>query len=248
VKTKTTDRMAARASDALNWLRANMDLLMLIVLAVIAGAGWLAIELVDEVLEGTTQQYDEWVLRRLRTPGDMTDPIGPKWFEDGWRDVTALGGAAVLTLVTLACAGYLFIRRQYRALVLLGIATAGGLLVSLLLKGLFDRPRPAFFSGAGYIATSSFPSGHSMLSAVVYLTLGALLARVSKRYHVKLYFVTVAMLVTLLVGFSRVYLGAHYPTDVLAGWSIGVIWALLWWLVAQFLQKRGTIEPPRDLD
>ena len=132
--------------------------------------------------------------------------------------------------MTLGCAGYLLMRRQYRTLALLVVATAGGLLVSLLLKGLFDRPRPEFASDAAYVATSSFPSGHSMLSAVVYLTLGTLLARASSQYRYKIYFLTMAMLVTLLVGFSRIYLGVHYPTDVLAGWSVGLIWALLCWL------------------
>jgi undecaprenyl-diphosphatase len=132
--------------------------------------------------------------------------------------------------------------------VLLVVATAGGLLVALLLKGLFDRPRPPFDSGAGYIATSSFPSGHSLLSAIVYLTVGALLARATSRYRVKLYFLTVAMLVTFLVGISRIYLGVHYPTDVLAGWSVGLIWALLCWLVAQYLQKHGAIESPKAVD
>ncbi|MEN6426829.1 MAG: phosphatase PAP2 family protein [Phycisphaerales bacterium] len=248
MKPQTTNRMVAGASRVWNWLRANTDLVMLAAMAVIVVTGWLAIELADEVLEGTTQRYDEWVLRLLRTPGDMTDPIGPAWFEDMWRDVTALGSATVLTLATLACAGYLLMRKQYGMLVLLAVTTVGGQLVSLLLKDLIDRPRPAFDSGAGYIATSSFPSGHSMLSAVVYLTMGTLLARASSRYHVKIYFLTMAMLVTLLVGISRVYLGVHYPTDVLAGWSIGVIWALLCWLVAQYLQKRGTIEPPKEMD
>jgi len=240
--------MVAKASHGWNWLRANTDLVMLAAMAVIVVTSWLAIELADEVLEGTTQRYDEWVLRLLRTPGDMTDPIGPAWFEDMWRDVTALGGAAVLSLVTVGCAGYLHMRKQRRTLVFLAVATAGGLFVSLLLKGLVDRPRPAFASGAGYVATSSFPSGHSMLSAVVYLTVGTLLARATSRYRDKVYFLTMAMLVTLLVGFSRVYLGVHYPTDVLAGWSIGLIWALLCWLVARYLQKHGTIEPPREAD
>jgi undecaprenyl-diphosphatase len=226
------------------WLRQNVDVLMLATLAVIVVTGWLVAELADEVLEGTTQHYDEWVLRRLRTPGDMDDPIGPAWFEDMWRDVTALGSVTVLGLVTLACGGYLLMRRQYRMLALLAAATVGGLIVSLLLKNLFDRPRPEFAAAAAHITTSSFPSGHSMLAAIVYLTLGVLLARTSTRYRHKLYFLTVALLITVLVGLSRIYLGVHYPTDVLAGWSFGLIWALLCWLVAQFLQKRGTIEPP----
>ncbi len=248
MKPQTTNQVVAGASKVFRWLMANTDLLMLVVLAVIVVASWLAIELADEVMEGTTQRYDEWVLHLLRTPGDMTDPIGPKWFEDMWRDITALGSAAVLLLATLGCAGYLLMRRQHHTFVLLGVATFGGLLVSLLLKGLFDRARPAFDAGLGYVTTSSFPSGHSMLSAVVYLTVGTLLAHASSRNQVKIYFLATAMFVTLLVGVSRVYLGVHYPTDVLAGWSMGLIWALLCWLVAQYLQKHGTIEPPAEPD
>jgi undecaprenyl-diphosphatase len=80
------------------------------------------------------------------------------------------------------------------------------------------------------------------MSAVVYLTLGALLARLADQRRVKLYFLAVAALLTLLVGLSRVYLGVHYPTDVLAGWSAGLVWATLCWLAARSLQRRGAVE------
>jgi len=243
-----TQRLAAGVWNTIRWLRQNTDLFMLLALAVVVVAGWLVVELADEVLEGATQEYDEWVLRRLRAPGDTHDPIGPAWVEEAWRDITALGSGAVLTLVTLAAAGYLLMQRKRRTLVLLLAATVGGLTVVLLLKNLFARPRPQFASPQAYLVTASFPSGHSMLSAVVYLTLGALLARASSQYRSKLYFLTTAVLVTILVGLSRIYLGVHYPTDVLAGWSIGLIWALLCWLVARFLQKRGTIEEPREIE
>jgi len=233
-----------KAREILSWLRANVDLLMLAALAVIVVTGWLAAELADEMLEGTTQAYDEWVLRHLRTPGDLHDPIGPEWVEDAWRDITALGSSAVLTFVTVSCAVYLLMRRHHRTLLLLMAATIGGLAVVLVLKNLFDRARPEFASPDAYVFTASFPSGHSMLSAVVYLTLGALLARTANEYRYKVYFLTMAVLVTVLVGFSRVYLGVHYPTDVLAGWSVGLLWSLLCWLVAYVLQKRGAIEHP----
>jgi undecaprenyl-diphosphatase len=248
VRQETINKLTDRTLGTYHWLRRNVDLFMLIALAIIVIAGWLAAELADEVLEGSTQQYDEWVLRHLRTPGDMTDPIGPEWFEDMWRDVTALGSFTVLALATIACAGYLLMRKRYRMLALLAAATVGGLVVSLLLKNVFARPRPEFTSGDTYVLTASFPSGHAMLSAVVYLTLGVLLARTSERYRYKLYFISVALIVSMLVGLSRVYLGVHYPTDVLAGWSLGLIWALLCWVIAEFLQKRGAVEPPREAD
>ncbi len=231
---------------ALRWLRTNVDLFMLVVLAILVITCWVVAELADEVQEGSTQRWDNWVLRRFRGSADMTTPIGPPWFRDAWRDITALGSTAVLTLVTVGVAGYLLMRRQRRTLVLLIVATLGGALLSLLLKSLFSRPRPPFGSEEVYVLTSSFPSGHSMLSAVVYLTLGALLARTSNRHRHKVYFLGVAVVITGLIGFSRVYLGVHYPTDVLAGWGFGLIWALLFWLIARYLQKRGTIERPSD--
>jgi undecaprenyl-diphosphatase len=225
-----------------------VDLLMLAALAVLGVAGWVAAELVDEVLEGDAQPYDEWVLRALRSPDDITDPIGPAWFEDIWRDITALGGAPVLVLVTAATVGYFVMRRRYRSVALLLVVTLGGLLLSLLLKGLIDRPRPEFASGASHVVTASFPSGHSMLSAVVYLTLAALLARSSPQLRFKIYFVTVGLALTGLIGLSRIYLGVHYPTDVLAGWTMGLIWAVSCWLAAYFLQKTGLIERPQTAD
>lgn len=248
MRSDAAQKLIAGTLQGVRWLRENIDLLMLAGLALIVIAGWLVVELADEVLEGTTQQYDEWILRALREPGSTTDPLGPEWLEDMWRDITALGSATVLTLVTAGCAGYLFMRKRRRMLVLLAVATVGGLLVTLLLKNLFARPRPEFAAPDAYVLTASFPSGHSMLAAVVYLTLGVLLARTSDRYRYKLYFLSMALLVTVLVGLSRVYLGVHYPTDVLAGWSIGLIWALTCWLVAYFLQKRGAIEQPRESD
>ncbi len=248
MKSDAANKLITGTLQGVQWLRENIDLLTLVGLAVIVVTGWLVAELADEVLEGTTQRYDEWVLRALREPGSTTDPLGPEWFEDMWRDITALGSGTVLTLVTAGCAGYLLMRGRCRMLVLLVVATVGGLLVSLLLKNFFARPRPEFAAPDTYVLTASFPSGHSMLAAVVYLTLGVLLARTSDRYRYKLYFVLMALLVTILIGLSRIYLGAHYPTDVLAGWSIGLIWALACWLAAYFLQKRGAIEQPRESD
>ncbi len=219
---------------------------MLGALAILAVAGWLSAELVDEVLEGDAQPYDEWILKQLRAPGDMTDPIGPVWVEDIWRDITALGGGPVLALVTLATGGYLLMGKRYRTAGLMFLVTIGGLVVSILLKDLFDRPRPEFASGTSHVMTASFPSGHSMLSAIVYLTLAALLARTSRPLRFKIYFLILGLTLTALVGLSRIYLGVHYPTDVLAGWSMGLIWALSCWLAAYLLQRRGLIEQQKD--
>jgi len=218
-------------------LREKMDVVVLAaaLLLVVALLGFaLVAKEVDDA--GRTQTFDEWAIRALRTPGNPSDPVGPGWLEEMARDMTALGGVLVLTLVTAAVAGYLWLNQQKHATVFVIGATLGALALSLLLKGVFDRPRPELVPHLSKIATTSFPSGHSMLSAAVYLTLGAMLARIAEKKRLKLYFVGIALLLTFLVGISRVYMGVHYPTDVLAGWLAGLGWAILCWLVAGRMQ------------
>jgi undecaprenyl-diphosphatase len=160
------------------------------------------------------------------------------------RDVTGLGGLSIVVLLIAATVGFLWLDRRRHMAVLLVIATISGVLMSLLLKGLFARPRPDVVPHLTNVQTSSFPSAHSMVSAVVYLTLGTLLAASVESRLLRVYALGVAVLLTLLVGASRVYLGVHYPTDVLAGWAAGLVWALLCWLIARRLQRRGDVEPP----
>lgn len=216
--------------------------LVLLVLLTIVGGTWGFIRLANLVAGQTTQHFDERMLLALRRPDEPARPVGPAWLHEVARDVTALGGVTALALLTAAVAGFLLLRGQTHAMWLVLVATAGGLLISLLLKGNYERPRPSVVLPLTQVHTSSFPSGHSMMSAVVYLTLGSLLARLVARRRLKLYILAVAVLLTLLVGLSRVYLGVHYPTDVLAGWMAGLVWALLCWLVARHLQRRGAVE------
>lgn len=214
----------------------------LLSLLLAAGALWAFVVLTGEVLEGDTHGFDEALLLAMRNPQDVTDPIGALWFEELARDVTALGGMGVLTFLTLALCGYLGLQHKGRGAVLLLAAIAGGITASMLLKAGFDRPRPDLVPHGSYVYTSSFPSGHSMMSAIVYLTLGALLARFQKSRRLKAYVLALAAFVTLAVGLSRVYLGVHWPTDVLAGWTAGATWALVCWAVARRMQRRGTVE------
>lgn len=220
--------------------RGRTDLTALIaVLASVAGV-WAFLAVADAVTEGESGHTDARILRSLREPADPADPVGPRWLEEAARDVTALGGFAVLSLLVAVVVGYLLLGRQYPAAALVLASALGGLLVSHLLKGFYDRPRPALVPHLARVSTPSFPSGHAMLSAAVYLTLGALLARLVGGWA-KLYLVAVAVVLTLLVGVSRVYLGVHYPTDVVAGWSAGSAWAILCWLTARHLQRRGLV-------
>lgn len=211
----------------------------LLVLAVTA-----FVELADEVFEGDTRDFDEWLLRLLRQPDNPRIPRGPLWLMEAAHDITALGGRTALTLVVLIAMGYLGLDRKPGGMWLVGLAAAGGGLLSTVMKDLFARNRPDIVPHMITVASPSFPSGHSMLAAVVYLTLGALLARFIVRRRVRVFVLTVALLLTLLVGASRVYLGVHYPTDVLSGWTAGLAWALVCWLAARYLQRRGKLEPP----
>ncbi|HEX8914215.1 MAG TPA: phosphatase PAP2 family protein [Humisphaera sp.] len=239
--------MIDRIRGLFGWAGSSGNLVLGAVLVIVAGT-WGFIKLADEVVEGETQAFDERVMTQLRAPNPDAGkpaadvvPLGPRWLQEAGRDVTGLGGVAVLTLMVSAVAGYLLLVRKYHAMWLVLVSTTGALVISVLLKNAFDRPRPGgpHFS---YVYTSSFPSGHSMLSAAVYLTLGSLLTRLVPGRLAKFYFLAVAILLTGAVGVSRVYMGVHYPTDVLAGWTAGLVWALLCYVVARYLQRRRVIE------
>jgi undecaprenyl-diphosphatase len=206
-------------------------------LLLLAGASWAFAELADEVTEGETRDVDAALLLLFRVAGDPADPLGPAWAESLARDVTALGGVGVLTFVTLAAAGFVVLQGR-PALALYVLASVGsGMLMSSLLKLGFGRPRPDLVPHGQAVYTSSFPSGHSMMSAVVYLTLGALLAAAQPDRRLKAYLLSLAILLTVSVGASRVYLGVHWPTDVLGGWTAGAAWALACWMLAHFVRR-----------
>jgi undecaprenyl-diphosphatase len=213
---------------------------LMVTLVVVAGI-WSFVELAGDVLEGDTQAFDRWLLEALRSPENSEWPRGPRWLVEVGRDITAFGSSVVVVLLTAAVVGYLWLQRKYGALWFVVVATIGGGLLSHLLKGLFARARPDPVPCL-WVSSPSFPSGHAILAAVVYLTLGILLARLEPRPLLKAYFLGVMMTLTCLVGVSRVYLGVHYPTDVLAGWTVGLVWGLLCWLAAWYLQRRGSVE------
>jgi undecaprenyl-diphosphatase len=222
----------------------RFEIPVLLVVGSASACVWAFIEIAGEMREGETRAFDERVLLALRSAADTADPVGPRWVEEMARDFTALGGIGVLALISLATVAYLLLMRKRHAAVLVLAAVGGGILLSTLFKAGFDRPRPELVAHLSQIYTASFPSGHSMMSAVTYLTLGALLTPLHRGWAVKLFIVFAAVLITVLVGLSRIYLGVHWPTDVLAGWAAGAAWASACWLAALWFQKRGAVEPP----
>jgi undecaprenyl-diphosphatase len=200
------------------------------------------VSLAGEVIDGDTQAFDTRILRALRDPADPSRPIGPVWMEGPLLDLTALGGATVLALVVMAVAGFLVLQTRYRTAVVVAISWCSGELLDAALKHVFNRPRPSIVPHLRTVYTTSFPSGHAMESAIVYLTLAAILMRASQSRATKIYILGIAVLLTTLVGLSRVYLGVHYPTDVLGGWIVGFIWASICWLAARRFEGTAHVQ------
>lgn len=215
----------------------------LVMSAVAVALASLFVVFADEIFEGDLIKFDTKYMMFFRTPGDSTQPIGPAWLQEAARDVTALGSFSCLGLLFLATLGFLILQRRRNLALLVTAAVLGGAALSTILKLGFDRPRPDI-QHAARVFTSSFPSGHAMLSAITFLTLGALLTRIKSDLRLKVYFIGLAIFLTILVGVSRVYLGVHYPSDVLGGWLMGAAWALLCWSAALYLQRRGSSASP----
>ena len=218
------------------------EVALMIFVAVMAGGVWSFITLADEVGEGETEYIDERILHLFRTGDDLSDPIGSHSVESAVRDVTALGSLTVIAFLTFGVGIYFFLSRQPRMGLFIVGAVTGGALMTYGLKFLYDRARPDFLPTDSIPGDPSFPSGHAAVSAVAYLTLALLLARSVPRREQKVYIVGMGVLLTLAVGISRVYLGVHWPTDVLAGWTLGGVWALVCWQVERTLQRHGVIE------
>jgi undecaprenyl-diphosphatase len=211
---------------------------VLIAVAAVAAGVLAFLTIGSSVLNGGFREADESILLALRNPADLADPVGPIWFEELVRDLTALGSTAILTLIVLAVAGFLYLSGQHRKAAAVVVWSAAGTVLSHMTKLGFARPRPELVPHGAEVYTHSFPSGHAMLSAVIYLTLGVLIAASQEDRRIKRYVLSLAVLLTLLVGMSRVYLGVHWPSDVLAGWALGAAFACLGWLI---FRRTGTV-------
>ena len=222
------------------WLQ-QLDLGELALLLLLSSMVLAFLKLASEVMEGETDAFDRMILLAMRNSSDLTHPAGPAWLEILFRDLTSLGSLPVVGFVTLVVVGFLWVTGRLAAARLVQVSVSVGGILSIALKSLFQRQRPELFPHGVEAQLTSFPSGHAMLAAVVYLTLGALLAHGQTQPRVRSYCLGVAIVLTLLIGVSRVYLAVHWPTDVLAGWCVGAAWAMVCLLVAARVERHRLV-------
>ena len=205
--------------------RARHEVGLVVALFVIAGGllgfGYIA----EEVVEGDTTAFDRHVLLLFRHASDLSTPIGPAWLQEMARDVTSLGSYAVLGLMFVLVLGYIVMLGKRGAAVFILTSVLGGQILSTVLKTLFERPRPDLVPHATQVFTASFPSAHAMLSALTYLTLGALLTRVVPSHRVKVYVMSAASVPDAArrgePGVPRRALAHRRPSGLVCGVGVG---------------------------
>jgi undecaprenyl-diphosphatase len=193
--------------------------------ALICWAGFAFIVALVET--GHITAFDEAGLRLWRESSDLALPHGPAWLRDAVRDYTALGGALLRNLFALGAIMALSFLKLRREAILFALTIGTGWMVEYGLKVLIGRPRPTIVPHLMEAGGNSFPSSHSFNAAVVYIAMALAFAAISPRRSVRWTVVAGAMLLTLLVALSRVWLGVHYPTDAIAGWLGGAGWAFM---------------------
>lgn len=197
------------------------------------------------MVEAEAHTFDMTILAIVRPDSSApADPVGPWWVAYMAEDVTSLGSTAVLALMAAVATGFLLIQGKRGSAVLLLLALGGALIVSETAKALFDVERPPEIYRTFKTLNASFPSGHALLATSFYLTLGVVLARAQERRRARAYLIGVAVLLAVLVGATRVFLAAHWATDVLGGICLGASWAMLCWLAAHLLRRSRLLSGP----
>ena len=231
---------ASRLPDLVRGLRDMRFATVPVLLVALCASGIYAfVAIAEEVRENEVERLDTYLLLLFRNPDDVADPIGPPWFEDTVAQITTLGGYPVLVLLVGAVVGYLLIARKFGPALFLVVSIVAGTVLSQVLKIAYSRPRPDLVDHLVQTHTASFPSGHATMSALVYLTLASLIVRLVEDLSIRVYVMCVAVLLAVLVGVSRVYLGVHWPSDVAAGWALGAAWASLSWLAVTAMRRLG---------
>lgn len=209
-----------------------------VALGALAGAVLVVTLLGATIARGHQFAFDRAIMLALRTPGDLATPVGPAWLKQVMIDVTALGGETVLTLVVVIAVGYLLAARHLLTAALVFGGTVSGSIAAKLGKGFVGRERPALVDHLVEVSSASFPSGHATNSAIIYLTIALTVMQIVPSRAARSFLFAATIAVVLTIGASRVYLGVHWPSDVLAGWSAGALWALAWWALGSWLRLR----------
>ena len=204
-------------------------------LAVAALGVFSFLSIADEVAEGEIEAVDELLFYLFRSASDPSSPLGPPWLAESAAEITALGGYPVIVLAVLIVVGLLLVTRRYGPALYTVLSVGIGSLISHVLKEFYERPRPNLVEHLDIVHTASFPSGHAIVGTVAYLTLAALVARFVDDWRVRVYVVSVALAMAVLIGLTRIYLGVHWPSDVAAGWALGAAWASVAWLVPSLM-------------
>jgi len=193
--------------------------LFLTIGAMLALAGtWAFAFLARHVTAGSTQAFDDIVMK-------MVSERQSAAVQRAMLEVTFLGTGLVVMMIVAVSAMFLWITRHRYSATLLIFATLGGIILNNLLKAGFDRPRPQIFQWGTHVLSSSFPSGHAMSATVVYSTVAYLAARLEAKRLMRWVVMIIATILILIICFSRVYLGVHFPSDILAGVLIGFAWS-----------------------
>lgn len=240
-----------QSSDLVPFLRraitlARAEFAALGALAIVTLGIMTFVEIADDMTEADGQAFDQMVLHWMQPIAGQ--PRGSRWLHEAAADLTSLGGISVLTLFAVVALGFLLILRKRLSALLLVVGLVGGVGLSEGLKALFERARPPAVYQAVETLNASFPSGHALLSTVFYLTVAVMMTRAFPKRRLKAYVLGVGMVFALLVGLTRIYLGAHWTTDVLAGWSIGAAWAMALWLVSYAVERRQRRHHARLVD
>jgi undecaprenyl-diphosphatase len=196
------------------------------------------IQIADEMAEGEIRNLDETLFMLMRVAGDPSRSIGPAWLQETAVEVTAIGGYPLIVLTLAAVCGFFIVTERYGAALYAVLSVGSGAVLSYSLKQYYARPRPDLVDHLDTVHTASFPSGHALVTTVAYLTLAAIVIGYLETSRARAYVISVAVLVAVMVGVSRVYLGVHWPSDVAAGWALGAAWASFSWLVVHMLQRR----------
>ncbi|MEO8375252.1 MAG: phosphatase PAP2 family protein [Sphingomonas bacterium] len=202
-------------------------------------AGILLLGLVGLLIDrGLQFDFDRAILLGMRHGTMHGAPIGPAWLKLAMIDITAIGGATVLPMIVVITAGFLAIRRLWLTMWLVLGGTITGSIAIGLVKTLVARARPELTDHLVQVTSESFPSGHAANSAIVYLTIATLIVQIVEGRGARTYILAITAFLVTLIGISRVYLGVHWPSDVLAGWSFGTLWALAWWALGAWLRLK----------